>query len=190
MGGAMTPPGPPFVDLSPLEASLLGLLQRQHLSGYDLRKLFRDTPLMRFSDSPGSIYPALRRLEKRGWLEATVKPSDSIRQRQAYAITPAGLEAFRAWRGARVTRDDVIWKLDVVMLRFAFSDNATARRILRDMIRELDTHVRALRAFSQAASGLTITGRLALESGLAGFDAQLRWAKRAIVQLGTKQADG
>ena len=176
-------------DLSTLEACLLGLLQEEPRSGYDLRKLFRDTPLMHFSDSPGSIYPALRRLEKRGWVGGTIESSGSVRQRQVYAITSGGLEAFRKWRGARVTREDVIWKGDALMLRFAFSDTATARRIVREMIKELEPHVRELRAYSRAATDLPLTGRLAVESGVAGFEAQLRWARHAFGRLGTKQTD-
>lgn len=175
---------PRSVELSPLEGALLGLLQAEARSGYDLRKLFRDTPLRRFSDSPGSIYPALRRLEKRGWIDGKRDSSRTLRQRQAYAITAKGLEAFREWRGARVTRDDVMWKLDTVMLRFAFSDAATGRQVLREVIRELDAHVRDLRDYRRRAAGLTVTGRLALDSGMAGFETQLRWAKRAIRQLG------
>jgi DNA-binding PadR family transcriptional regulator len=141
---------------------------------------------MHFSDSPGSIYPALRRLEKRGWVDGKIESSGSVRQRQVYAITAAGLQAFRTWRGARVTREDVIWKGDALMLRFAFSDTATAQRIVREMIKELEGHVRDLRAYARTATGLPLPGRLALESGVAGFEAQLRWARRAIGQLGTK----
>jgi hypothetical protein len=85
-----------------------------------------------------------------------------------------------------VTREDVIWKGDALMLRFAFSDTATAQRIVREMIKELEGHVRDLRAYARTATGLPLPGRLALESGVAGFEAQLRWARRAIGQLGTK----
>jgi hypothetical protein len=39
---------------------------RQPCSGYDLRGFFAGQPMATFSDSPGSIYPALKRLEKSG----------------------------------------------------------------------------------------------------------------------------
>jgi len=44
------------------------LLWQSPRSGYDLRKFFSATPMMSFSDSPGAIYPALRRLEQRGFI--------------------------------------------------------------------------------------------------------------------------
>jgi len=51
---------------SALAFALLGLIGQEPRSGYDLRKFFSSTPMISFSDSPGAIYPALRRLEQRG----------------------------------------------------------------------------------------------------------------------------
>jgi len=56
--------------LSTLESFLLGILDQNPCSGYDLRKQFISSPFQHFSDSPGSIYPALRRLTKWAWIEA------------------------------------------------------------------------------------------------------------------------
>ena len=36
------------------------------MSGYDVRMVFERTPMSRFSSSPGSIYPVLKRLERWG----------------------------------------------------------------------------------------------------------------------------
>ena len=52
--------------------ALLGLLEERPRSGYDLRKVFAQTAMGTFSDSPGAIYPALGRLEKRGLVRGTV----------------------------------------------------------------------------------------------------------------------
>jgi DNA-binding PadR family transcriptional regulator len=50
---------------STLEFALTGLLRQKPQSGYDLRKTFTDTAMRHYSDSPGSIYPAMRRLQAR-----------------------------------------------------------------------------------------------------------------------------
>src|SRR5258708_31023457 len=44
--------------------AILGMLHARPQSGYDLRKAFVATPMRLFSDSPGAIYPALRRDRK------------------------------------------------------------------------------------------------------------------------------
>ncbi|HUZ43650.1 MAG TPA: PadR family transcriptional regulator [Acidimicrobiales bacterium] len=54
-----------------LELAILGLLKEQELHGYELKKRLGDTfgPMSRVSF--GSLYPALRRLEKAGAVEVT-----------------------------------------------------------------------------------------------------------------------
>ncbi len=79
---------------SSLEYALLGLLRQSPQSGYDLRKTFAATPMRHFSDSPGSIYPALRRMKVRRWLTSSPE-SGSARKRQEFAVTPAGTRAPR-----------------------------------------------------------------------------------------------
>src|SRR5512146_664170 len=104
---------------STLEYALLGLLRQSPQSGYDLRKTFANTPMRHFSDSPGSIYPALRRLESRGWVAPKDESGHNARKRQVYRVTPAGKTAMLAWLRAPVGRDEVVHKLDELKLRFA-----------------------------------------------------------------------
>ena len=53
--------------LSSLDCAILGLLSRRPGSGYDIRRVFQTTALGRYSDSPGSIYPAIKRLNRPGF---------------------------------------------------------------------------------------------------------------------------
>jgi PadR family transcriptional regulator, regulatory protein PadR len=50
----------------------------------------------------GSLYPALHRLERRGWLKATWGPSDTNRRAKYYALTRKGRAQLEteasAWR--------------------------------------------------------------------------------------------
>ncbi|MHC4537428.1 MAG: PadR family transcriptional regulator, partial [Planctomycetota bacterium] len=55
-------------SISTLSLAVLGLIAQKPHSGYDLRKVFSTTPLGHFSSSPGAIYPALKRIEKSGWV--------------------------------------------------------------------------------------------------------------------------
>jgi DNA-binding PadR family transcriptional regulator len=59
--------------------ALLGLLQKPS-SGYDLRKVFSSTSMKTYSDSPGAIYPALRRLEHRGLVRGTIEEGSGMRR--------------------------------------------------------------------------------------------------------------
>jgi len=42
--------------------------------------------------SPGTLYPLLKRMEKRGWLRCVTDPSRGPRARREYYLTPEGKE--------------------------------------------------------------------------------------------------
>jgi len=177
---------------SNLELALIGLLKQQPQSGYDLRKTFATTALRHFSDSPGSIYPALRRLEVRQWIAAE-PPAEPERQnrrgRQVFHLTSDGDAALIAWLNRPVTRDDLIWRNPELILRFAFMDGnvprSTALRFLDQFEQALGVYVAELRAeFQRMISAIPInTGLLAFQSGIEGMEAQLAWARRVRSQL-------
>src|SRR5205807_10351222 len=98
-----------------LELAVLGLLAEQPRHGYDLKKRLSETLGPLWGISFGSLYPALRRLERNGAIEATEadgapaaiiptgslkgdlaaarvrrRPRAGLRTRKAYRITPAG----------------------------------------------------------------------------------------------------
>ncbi|HVZ16636.1 MAG TPA: PadR family transcriptional regulator [Terriglobales bacterium] len=172
-----------MVHASPLEYALIGLLKQQPQSGYDLRKAFATTPMRHFSDSPGSIYPALRRLQARRWLDSTADKSG--RNRRLFRVTQAGNRALVAWLQQPVTREDVIWSMAEAIMRFAFQEGNVPQqvtvRFLQQLETELTAYVRELREYARQ-SGLarnSSTGALAFASGVEGYEATLRWTKRA-----------
>jgi len=165
-----------------LEYALLGLLDQEPHSGYELRRIFTDTPFGYFSDSPGAIYPALRRLAARGWIGARAPRGG--RRRQELRISARGREAFVAWLRRPVTAADVTSDPEVLLLRFAFMGQAlpvaAIRGFLKGYERQMTTQLRGLRRHhGEHAHTWSLTGRLAFEHGLAQHEAQVVWARRA-----------
>jgi DNA-binding PadR family transcriptional regulator len=159
---------------SSLEYALLGLLRQKAQSGYDLRKLFATTPLRHFSDSPGSIYPALRRMQGRKWLSASAADGGA-RKRQLFRVTAAGERALVEWLSRPITRDDVIWRLNDIVLRFAFLDGNVPRKVTARELREY--------AANFSSEMKSTTGAMAFNNGLEGYEAQLAWARRIQKEL-------
>ena len=62
-----------------LEIAVLGLLKEQPLHGYELKKRLGDTLGFLWGVSYGSLYPALRRLERDGAIEVVTEP-DQLNQ--------------------------------------------------------------------------------------------------------------
>lgn len=175
---------------STLEMALLGLLRPKPQSGYDLRKTFATTAMRHYSDSPGSIYPALRRLEKRGWIAPVGPDGDKdSRKRQDFALTEAGKSELIAWLEQELTREDVMLRISELILRFAFLDGnvprSTTIRFLDQFSRELGVYAGERRAqFEESRARTPLhTGLLAFELGIKGMETQLAWAQEARARL-------
>jgi DNA-binding PadR family transcriptional regulator len=112
-----------------LELAVLGLLHESPLHGYELRK--RLNLLLGWGRllSYGSLYPALKRLLRAGWITEVAAPAAvSRRQRIVYQITPAGRQYF----GEEITDDGpASWEDDSFNTRFAFFSRTDADVRLR-----------------------------------------------------------
>jgi DNA-binding PadR family transcriptional regulator len=165
--------------------ALLGLLQQAPMSGYDIRKIFESTAWGTFSDSPGAIYPALRRLETRGLVHSQVQPSTSLRKRRLFRPTPEGLANFKAWLKLPVTDDDVIRRVPDLMVRFAFMDETLGEertaQFLNEFADQMAAYIPILQQYLEShASEMTLSSRLALECGIQEYESRLRWARTSI----------
>jgi DNA-binding PadR family transcriptional regulator len=182
-------------EYSLLGYALLGLLHQQARSGYDLRKIFASTPMGTFSDSPGAIYPALRRLQKRGFVSSHIRSSSGLRRRRLFCPTLTGKRAFKAWQTRTITSDDVIHHVDELMLRFSFMDetagSAQATRFLKAFAKELTAYIPSLRYFLKVQGpGMPLSGQLALESGTRGYETLLDWANKSLAKYKKRKKRG
>jgi DNA-binding PadR family transcriptional regulator len=165
--------------------ALLGLLHANPSSGYALRKVFALTPMSTFSDSPGAIYPALRRLALDGLIRGRMEKSAGLRRRQVFQPTAAGIAELKKWLALPPSRDEIMRRMEEVLLRFAFMDQvmgkAASVRFLTAMERELKGYVPSLHAYlASAESQMPLSARLALESGVREYDTRLRWTQDAL----------
>src|SRR6185437_8304387 len=105
-------------SLTSLDYAILGLLARGPASGYDIRRVFQSTALGRYSASPGSIYPAIRRLKGRALVRG--KHDGSGRGRTEWRLSPAGRTRLVAWIKEPIAADDLFRDSASVDLRLAF----------------------------------------------------------------------
>jgi DNA-binding PadR family transcriptional regulator len=165
--------------------AVLGLLQHEPLSGYGVRKIFSSSPMGTYSDSPGAIYPALQRLEKAGLIRGRVEDGSGLRRKKVYRPTEAGIIALKQWLEQPVTQDDVFRHLEELMLRFSFMDQVIgstgALRFLHSFQTQLQAYVPTLRKYHNALQAeMPLSGILALESGIRGYETLSEWCEYAI----------
>lgn len=180
-------------QLTNLEHVLLGILAQEALSGYSLRKRFATTPLGHFSDSPGSVYPALQRLQRRGLLRVLKEKPANGRRTRRFTATPKARAELRHWLHGTVSRHEVLSNFDGLLLRFVFRAELYGNSSARDFVVELGKHIqqviRELETYlAGPGSALPIAGRLAVESGLEGYRGSIRWVDRAAEELGRSKS--
>lgn len=158
-----------------LELAVLGLLHESPLHGYELRKrlnlLFGWSRLLSY----GSLYPALKRMLRNGWITevTTVSPGVSRRQRIVYQISPAGTEYFAT---AVTDSGPSAWEDENFNMRFAFfsrTDAGVRMRILEGRRTRLQERLDRARAASQRGSDRYVNElqRHTLES----MEREVRW---------------
>ena len=79
-----------LLDMLVLRTLLFGPLH-----GYGIAKALRTTSTETLDIDFGSLYPALKRLEDKGWIASKWDTSESNRRAKYYRLTPAGRKHLR-----------------------------------------------------------------------------------------------
>ena len=79
-----------------LDLLILKALSLQPLHGLGVSRRVEQITRGAYVVRPGSLFPALHRLEQQGWLAATEGESENNRRAKYYRLTPAGRRQLRA----------------------------------------------------------------------------------------------
>jgi PadR family transcriptional regulator AphA len=77
--------------------AVLGLLNIEPMSGYDIRRNLEESLSYFWSESYGQIYPTLRKLEAVRQITPVKQAASDARRRKLYTITAAGRARLRSW---------------------------------------------------------------------------------------------
>lgn len=72
-----------------IDLLLLSLIEHKDLYGYEMIKILKDLSDDSYEMSDGTLYPALKRLERKGWVESYWKESE-IGRRKYYTLKEEG----------------------------------------------------------------------------------------------------
>jgi transcriptional regulator len=85
----MTPTNPERLH-GTLELLVLKLLEARAMNGYAIGRRIQELSDDRLCIEEGSLYPALYRMERRGWLKAEWGTSENNRRAKFYRLTRGG----------------------------------------------------------------------------------------------------
>lgn len=80
-----------------LKHVILGLLNREPFTGYEMKKIIQNTPFMYWSGNNNQIYKALVELLNEGFVTKEVQHQDGSPSKNIYTITDDGLSEFNNW---------------------------------------------------------------------------------------------
>jgi DNA-binding PadR family transcriptional regulator len=169
--------------LTTLECVILGLIGTEPQSGYSLITTF-EMGINRWSASPGSIYPTLKRLEQQGIIAGKLEMTYETRPRKMYTLSPLGEELLNNWLRAPLTKNEIGETRDIVLLKFLFAE----RRLTREeVLAWLDNYAKGTADYralilmqgGPANSAWSVHQRLLAEEAMMELDMQSTWIERA-----------
>jgi len=162
-----------------LDFSVLGVIARDGpITAYAVRQQFKNSLVPSWSSSPGSIYPAIRRLIA-GRLIRSGEVTDG-RHRQQLSATPKGQDALRQWL---LTVTAVLGRpsMDAIRTRAQFIERLPTKDQLRFFDDSIDATSMALSELERLSGELKLGAgeRLGAEGVRAELKARLAWLKAA-----------
>lgn len=95
-----------------LDVLILRTVSGAPLHGYAVSRFIREASDAALKLEEGALYPALRRLEKKGWLEGHWQTTETGREARFYRLTPVGRQQLEVemtlWRRYVETMDKVL----------------------------------------------------------------------------------
>lgn len=163
---------------------ILGLLARQPMSGYDIKRFLQGLSWLIGSPSSGSLYPVLRSLLQEGSVTVETIPSVARPPKKIYSITQAGEQILDAWMEQPATADT---PLKAFVMRLLLATNLPHARLVAHLEQrraQAAAQQDALKlAIGQSAEKMDLGQRLAQDYGLALASAELAWLDNALGRL-------
>lgn len=122
-----------------LKYAILGLINRQPMTGYDITREFNNNQLANFWYAKHSqVYPELNRLTDEGLITCEIIIQGEKMEKKQYSITSKGYAELKSW----LLKDEPLEPTpkDIFRLRMYFSDQISPEETLRQLRRQLEKH--------------------------------------------------
>ena len=182
---------PGSAELSELEVALLALLSIRPMTGYEILR-HHARALEPWWETPRTqIYPKLRELQKRGFIEHEFVVQESKPNKRLYSIGPAGSQALASWLGSTISvpemRHHMMMRLFLGNLLPAEETGRLLTAYRDRMAARAESFRQARGRFSRSLSGpyrdSVFFGLLSLDHLIAMTDLEVAGTDRALAAL-------
>jgi DNA-binding PadR family transcriptional regulator len=130
-------------DFVSLRSAILGLLNKEPMSGYAIKTLFDEAINFIWQAELSQIYRELDAMEKEGLVTSSIEQQHDRPNKRVYSITESGRARFMEWLTA-VPEQFLVPKRDEFMLRFFFGSLA-GDDVMKRSLEQMLLHVRKAR---------------------------------------------
>lgn len=171
-----------------LRESILGLLMREPMSGYEIKTFYRDTIKNFWEVSDGQLYPTLKKMHQEGLITKKVITQKDLPNKHLYSITEKGRKVFEQWIRTPVHKTQEL--KEPFALKVFFFDYLKKDEILKHLDTQIEITMKALedvRSLRKSySSRVTAYQRLVADAIPFYYELRLLWLYRvkALVQSG------
>ncbi|MGE5381251.1 MAG: PadR family transcriptional regulator [Methylocystaceae bacterium] len=182
-----------------LSYALLGFLNYAPMTGYDLKKILDDSVNFFWSAQTSQIYRELKVLEKDGYIEAAVKPSEKGPNRHEYHITESGNSHLRKWLSEAHNDENMRNEFMVWLL---FSSQVSKDEMYRQLQKKLQDYQKEYQMLREVGNGIQeyvqwfgkededFYWKMVLKRGLYDVEAKIHWAEDMLNSLKLNRPKG
>lgn len=175
---------------------ILGLLNHEDLSGYDIKKRIDHSLSYFWGTGFGQIYPTLTQMELKEWVTKTEASVDGMRKRNLYSITELGKQQLLQWLSEPAEREVV--KYEILLKLFFGSEVGAGKNIenLNSFKQNYLEQIPVLTHFESELKGVMAQSPdhlyylLTVMFGKKIYEAYVEWASEAIKLIEQTQKEG
>ncbi|MFZ5965724.1 MAG: DUF4180 domain-containing protein [Bacillota bacterium] len=164
-----------------IQHAILGLLSFEPLTGYDMKKIMQNSPLIYWSGNNSQIYKALAELQGEGFVNAKVLYDDVSPTKKRYSLTERGRRELSDLSKAFPELPEL---RKPFLLQLAFG-RGLSRQEIETLLNQYEGELRGVllmvddRAFPRSEAKLeTVIRNLTLDNIRQFYEAELSWVER------------
>ena len=163
---------------------ILGLLNHENLTGYEIKKRIDGSLHYFWKGSFGSIYPTLASLEEQDMIAKVDHNGNSKRERIVYCITDAGRNYLIQWLEDSKTSNSLKYEMLLKLFFGGVVDNTVSIDTITEFENEITEALSMLKLYKENLSKVLdernhIFYYLTVSFGVETYEAYLRWCAEA-----------
>lgn len=173
-----------------VEFAILGALQFEALTGYEIKKIFQEATFMHWSGNNNQVYKALLSLQEKGYASSEVELQVQNPSRKRYKTTAAGSQALKNW--LKSEHEAPSFKKPILIQLFFARDIEASELIdmLQSYQKQLENQLlmhqnnRLFKVFNPERNGMEVLAYdLTYDNVQMGLNCEIEWAKEAVQRV-------